>query len=51
MPCAWCCAENFIAFGKSGFFSTTDCMYMEPSTTAKQVPLRSQAPAASEGLT
>jgi hypothetical protein len=40
VPCPSCGAENFIVFGKYGFFSTTDSMYMEPSTTARQVPLR-----------
>ncbi|MDX3548214.1 hypothetical protein PV729_37115 [Streptomyces europaeiscabiei] len=50
VPCPSCSAENFIAFGKYGFFSTTDSMYMEPSPTARQVPLLPQAPTALEGL-
>ncbi|MEJ8659763.1 hypothetical protein [Streptomyces sp. MS1.AVA.4] len=50
VPCPSCSAENFIAFGEYGFFSTTDSMYMEPSTTARQVPLRPQTPAALDGL-
>ncbi|MFK0167492.1 hypothetical protein ACIQU5_01675 [Streptomyces sp. NPDC090306] len=50
VPCPSCSAENFIAFGEYGFFSTTDSMYMKASTTARQVPLRPQAPAALAGL-
>ncbi|MCZ1002041.1 hypothetical protein O1M63_34875 [Streptomyces mirabilis] len=50
VPCPSCSAQNFIVFGKYGFFSTTDSMYMEPTTRARQVPLRPQAPAALEGL-
>lgn len=50
VPCPSCCAENFIVFGTYGFFSTTDSMYMEPSGTARRVPLRPRAPAALEGL-
>ncbi|MFI0961024.1 hypothetical protein ACH4S8_06375 [Streptomyces sp. NPDC021080] len=50
VPCPACGTENFIAFGEYGFFSTTDSMYMEPSTSARQVPLRPRAPEALEGL-
>ncbi|MFC7264136.1 hypothetical protein [Streptomyces lutosisoli] len=49
VPCPVCGSENFIAFGRYGFFSTTDGMYMKP-TTARKVPLRPQAPAALDGL-
>ncbi|MFE5137252.1 hypothetical protein ACFRDV_06185 [Streptomyces fagopyri] len=51
VPCPSCGAENFIVFGKYGSFSTTDGMYVEPSSTAGRVPLRPQAPAALEGPT
>ncbi|MFI0222948.1 hypothetical protein [Streptomyces lydicus] len=50
VPCPSCSAENFIVFGKYGYFSTTDSMYMKPSATERQVRLRPQAPAALEGL-
>ncbi|WRZ88673.1 hypothetical protein OHB54_06125 [Streptomyces sp. NBC_01007] len=50
VPCPTCDTENFIVFGEYGFFSTTDSMYMRTSTSARQVPLRSQAPASFEGL-
>jgi len=49
VPCPQCEAENFIAFGQYGCFSTTDSMYMRESHTRK-VPLRPQDPAALEGL-
>ncbi|MCT9010700.1 hypothetical protein [Streptomyces rhizosphaerihabitans] len=50
VPCPTCDTENFIVFGEYGFFSTTDSMYMRTSTSARQVPLRPQAPASFEGL-
>jgi hypothetical protein len=50
VPCPSCGTENFIVFGEYGFFSTTDSMYMKASTSARQVPLRPQSPAALEGL-
>ncbi|OSZ62130.1 hypothetical protein OQI_01610 [Streptomyces pharetrae CZA14] len=49
VPCPACGSENFIVFGKYGFFSTIDSMYMK-STTARKVPLQPQAPSSLEGL-
>ncbi|WP_433455051.1 hypothetical protein ACQPXS_43890 [Streptomyces sp. CA-142005] len=49
VPCPACSAENFIAFGEYGFFSTTDSMYMS-ETAAKRIPLQPANPSALEGL-
>ncbi|MGW2052068.1 hypothetical protein ACWCPF_44190 [Streptomyces sp. NPDC001858] len=35
-----CGMEDFIVFGEYGFFSSTDCMYMEPSGSARRVRVR-----------
>lgn len=49
VPCPACGAENFIAFGEHGFFSTTDSMYMN-ETAAKKTPLQPADCAALEGV-
>ncbi|MFJ3334187.1 hypothetical protein [Streptomyces sp. NPDC086766] len=49
VPCPACSAENFIAFGEHGFFSTTDSMYMN-ETAAQKSPLQPADASALEGL-
>ncbi|MGQ5639463.1 MULTISPECIES: hypothetical protein [unclassified Streptomyces] len=49
VPCPSCSAENFIAFGEYGCFSTTDGMYMN-ETAVKKVPLRPADASTLEGL-
>ncbi|MGW1670654.1 hypothetical protein [Streptomyces sp. NPDC002324] len=49
VPCPACSAENFIAFGEYGFFSTTDSMYMN-ETAAKKIPLQPADSSALKGL-
>ena len=49
LPCPDCETENFIVFGKYGYFSTLDDMYMK-NTGSKRIPLRPAAPATLEGL-
>lgn len=49
VPCPMCSAENFIAFGEYGFFSTTDSMYMN-ETGAMKIPLQPADFSALEGL-
>ncbi|WP_030246385.1 hypothetical protein [Streptomyces sp. NRRL S-455] len=49
VPCPSCSAENFIAFGEYGCFSTTDSMYMN-ETAAKKIPLQPADSSALEGL-
>lgn len=44
VPCPHCEAENFIAFGDYGIFSTIDSMYMKSNDT-KRHPLRPADPA------
>lgn len=49
LPCPECEAENFIVFGKYGYFSTLDDMYMNDNGS-KRIPLRPADPSALEGL-
>ena len=51
VPCPHCEADNFIAFGEHGCFSTLDAMYMnDTSSTRKRIPLQPEDPAALDGL-
>lgn len=49
VPCPACEAENFVAFGRYGCFSTTDSMYMNDGP-ARKVPLHPAQPSALQGL-
>jgi hypothetical protein len=49
VPCPQCEAEIFVVFGRYGYFSTTDDMYMS-NTSSKRIPLRPADPSALEGL-
>jgi hypothetical protein len=49
LPCPRCGAENFIAFGEHGHFSTLDGIYMNHAG-AGRMPLRPADPQALEGL-
>jgi hypothetical protein len=49
VPCPECEAENFVAFGGYGHFSTTDSMYMREGP-ARKLPLHPAEPSALRGL-
>jgi hypothetical protein len=48
VACPACAAENFVAFGRYGCFTTTDSMYMRDSAAPK-LPLTPAAPATLRG--
>jgi hypothetical protein len=49
LPCPDCETENFIAFGRHGYFSTLDDMYMN-SEAGNRIPLRPADPLSLDGL-